>query len=353
MMGAGRSGRAAAALVGFALSACSVGDARTPARESALVTAASSSFAQPAAAEGSAVAEDAGVAQGPFAPNRMGLVPVLEYHVIGPGRTEFHRTAEALQADLEMLYRRGYRPVTVAEMHERRIDQVVPAGYKAFVAVFDDASPSQFRYRERANGELVIDPTSAVGIWTRFTATHPGWRNAATFCVLSAASGGSSFFGNNNIQGQKTAWRHPKIRYLVRQGFEICNHTQWHARLDRYPDPFIQEQIARLALAVDSAVPGYRIKTLALPLGVWPRNRSLAWRGSWRDPKSGRTIAYDHPAVLEVSGGPNVSPFDPRYDGHSIDRIIAYRNAVEVTLDRLEARKTGYVSSGPPPRGRR
>jgi hypothetical protein len=171
--------------------------------------------------------------------------------------------------------------------------------------------------------------------------------------VLSAGDAGGAFFGNGNIQGQKTAWRYPKMQFLARQGFEICNHTVWHARLDRYSDAYIQEQIARLALAVDSAVPGYRIKTLALPLGVWPRNRPLAWRGSWRDPKTGRTVTYDYPAVLEVSGGPNVSPFDARYDGHSIDRIIGYRNAVQVTLDRLDAHGTAYVSSGPPARGRR
>jgi hypothetical protein len=297
--------------------------------------------------------EAPGAEAGPFAPNRLGYVPVFEYHVIGAGPTEFHHTPAALLADLELLYRRGYRPVTISELNERRIDPVVPAGYKAFAAVFDDASPSQFRYREGANGQLVIDPTSAVGIWTRFSATHPGWRNAATFCVLSAGDAGGAFFGNGNIQGQKTAWRYPKIRFLVRQGFEICNHTVWHARLDRYSDAYIQEQIARLALAVDSAVPGYRIKTLALPLGVWPRNRPLAWHGSWRDPKSGRTMTYDYPAVLEVSGGANVSPFDPRYDGHSIDRIIGYRNAVRITLDRLDAHESAYVSAGPPARGRR
>jgi hypothetical protein len=307
----------------FALAACAVADAHPPAMQQ----------------------------RGPFGPNRMGYVPVFEYHVIAAGPTEFHHPPQALQRDLELLYRRGYRPVTVAEMNGRRMDAVLPPGYKPFVAVFDDASPSQFRYRER-NGRLEIDPASAVGIWTRFTATHPGWRNAATFCVLSAGDAGGSFFGNGNIQGQKTAWRYPKIQFLVRSGFEICNHTEWHARLDRYSDAFIQEQIARLAMAVDSAVPGYRITTFALPLGVWPRNRPLAWHGAWRDPRSGRVVAYDYPAVLEVSGGPNVSPYDPRYDPHSIDRIIGYRNAVQIVLDRLDAHGTAYVT-GAAPAGRR
>jgi hypothetical protein len=285
-------------------------------------------------------------ARGPHPPNPQGRIPIFEYHVIGAGKTEFHHTPDALRADLKLLYDRGYRPVTVAEMNERRIDQLIPAGYKAFVAVFDDADPSQFRYVEKPNGELAIDPNSAVGIWTTFTKDHPGWRNAATFCVLSAGDAGGSFFGNGNIQGQKTAWRYPKIRHLVDQGFEVCNHTQWHARLDKYPDAFIQEQIAKLALAVDSAVPGYRIKTFALPLGVWPKNRPLAWHGSWRDPKSGRTVTYNYDSVLEVSGGTNVSPYDPKYDPHSINRIIAYKNAVQIILDRLDKGGTAYVSRG-------
>ncbi|HEX8393000.1 MAG TPA: polysaccharide deacetylase family protein [Longimicrobium sp.] len=283
--------------------------------------------------------------RGPHAPNPMGRVPVFEYHVIRAGKTEFHHPPEALRRDLQLLYDAGYRPVTVAEMNERRIDQVLPAGYRAFAAVFDDADPTQFSYTEAADGTLSIDPNSAVGIWTEFTRTHPGWRNAATFCVLSAGSSGGAFFGNGGIKGQKTAWRFPKMRYLAEQGFEICNHTVWHARLDKYSDAYVQEQIARLQLAVDSAVPGYRIRTLALPLGIWPRTRSLAWAGSWRDPATGQTVRYDHAAVLEVSGGPSVSPRDPAYDPRSIDRVIAYRDAVERTIRRLEP-DGAYVSSG-------
>jgi hypothetical protein len=31
-------------------------------------------------------------------PNRMGKVPVFEYHVIGPGSTEFHRSVDGFRA---------------------------------------------------------------------------------------------------------------------------------------------------------------------------------------------------------------------------------------------------------------
>lgn len=289
---------------------------------------------------------------GPREPNNLGYIPVFEYHVItrseSEGKTEFHRTADEFRSDLAELYRRGYRPVTIPEILDKKVDEVIPRGYAAVALVFDDASPSQFRYIEKPDGSLEIDPNSAVGILQDFATKHPDWRNAGTFCLLSAAKAGRSFFGNNGIEGQKTEWRYRKIKFLVDQGYEICNHTQWHARLDKYPDRFVQEQIAKLQMAVDSAVPGYKIRTLALPLGIWPKNRTLARRGSWNDPKTGQTVSYNYHAVLEVAGGPNVSPYDPKFDPTSIDRVIAYKNAVGTTLDRLDTSGKAYVSDGDP-----
>jgi hypothetical protein len=116
----------------------------------------------------------------------------------------------------------------------------------------------------------------------------------------------------------------------------------------KYPDAFVQEQIARLQLAVDSAVPGYRIRTFALPLGLWPKNRALAQKGSWKDPKSGRVVTYDHDVILEVSGGSNVSPHDPKFDGLSVDRVQVYANELVKTLDYLDKSGTRYVSDGNP-----
>lgn len=321
------------------------GDAPREAGKAATAASADSAAARPADAADSATAAASRLPRGPYTPDSMGRVPVFEYHVIRAGPTEFHHPPEALRRDLQVLYDAGYRPVTVAEMHDRRIDQVLPAGYRAFAAVFDDADPTQFSYVESADGTLSIDPNSAVGIWTEFTRTHPGWRNAATFCVLSAGDAGGAFFGRGGIKGQKTEWRYPKMKFLAQQGFEICNHTVWHARLDKYSDAYVQEQIARLQMAVDSAVPGYRVRTLALPLGIWPKTRPLAWAGSWRDPRTGQTVRYAHDAVLEVSGGPSVSPRDPAYDGHSIDRVIAHRDVVERTVRRLEP-DGAYVSAG-------
>jgi peptidoglycan/xylan/chitin deacetylase (PgdA/CDA1 family) len=199
----------------------------------------------------------------------------MEYHLIGDKEGRYERSRDRFRQDLEILYRRGYRPVTIAQILDRDLN--LPRGLSPVVIVFDDASPGQFKYIER-DGKLEIDPESGVGILLDFNRRHPDWENKAVFCTLSGAAAGRSLFGEKEIEGQKSEWRFPKVRFLAENGFELCNHTLWHARLDKYPDEMVQEQIARGQLAIDSAVPGYRVRTFALPLGMWPRNRELARR---------------------------------------------------------------------------
>jgi peptidoglycan/xylan/chitin deacetylase (PgdA/CDA1 family) len=273
-----------------------------------------------------------------------GKVPVLMVHVVADHDAAWTVTEARFQHILESLYAHDYRPITVAQLIDKRID--VPAGKRPVVFTFDDASPSQFRYIE-SNGKLEVDPRSAVGMWLAFSTKHPDWKPRATFCTLSGAAVGRSLFGDRGIEGQKTEWRFRKLQFLRDQGFELCNHTLWHANLSKYPDGFVQEQIARGQLAIDSAVPGYKVRTFALPLGVWPKNRALAQRGEWRDPKSGKVTKYDYDAILEVSGGPSVSPFDPTFNRISIKRFAFQFNSVDTLMARLERNKNGYVVPAP------
>ena len=52
--------------------------------------------------------------------------------------------------------------------------------------------------------------------------------------------------------------------------------------MNKFSDAVVQEQIARNVMAIDSAVPGYKVRTLALPYGKWPKNRPLATAGKAR-----------------------------------------------------------------------
>lgn len=278
------------------------------------------------------------------APRPDGKVPILEYHRIGGENSRWSRSVASFRADLELLYARGYRPVTVSELLDKTLD--IPAGTSPVVVTFDDASPGQFRYLEHG-GHLEIDPESAVGIWLAFSAKHPDWRKKATFCLLPAAAAGHAFFGDRGVEGQQTAWRLPKVRFLAEQGFELCGHTLWHAQLNKYGDAMVQEQIARGVMAIDSAVPGYRVRTFALPLGIWPQNRALARAGEWRDPRSGKVVRYRFDAILEVSGHPNPGPHSAGFDPFSFNRQQVLGDALPKLLDRLEPER---LVVGAPPR---
>lgn len=301
----------------------------------------------PSAADGGAAASNLpqGTPNPNRVPNEMGRIMVLEYHLITDHNGDYARERGQFRKDLELLYNRGYRPVNMSDVLDKKLN--LPRGLSPVVFVFDDASPEQFRYINN-NGKLEIDPTSGMGIWLDFKKTHPDWNNKAVFCLLSGASAGHNFFGDRGIQGQKSNWRFPKVRWLADNGFELCDHTLWHAQLNKYPDAFVQEQIARNALAIDSAVPGYRIRSMALPQGLWPKNRALASKGSWTNPKTGKTVSYNWPVVFEVAGGPMRSPYDPAFNPGMTPRIQVIGNAIESMINKLEQSGNAYVSDGNP-----
>jgi len=324
----------ALSLVTFGL-ACSTGDGRRG--------AGGDTGAKTDSGAGSLAAHSTDTARGTLPSNHAGRIPVLEYHVIGGTKnTLYTRTVESYKADLEDVYKRNYRPITISQMLDKDFSEV-PEGMSPVVFVFDDASPEQFRYLEK-DGKVEVDPTTAVGIWLDFAKTHPGWKNRATFCMLNGGAEGHNFFGDKvKFQGQKPEWRFQKVKWLADSGFELCSHTLWHAKLSKYPDHVVQEQIARNVMGIDSAVPGYKVRTMALPYGLWPKNRQLAWQGSWTDPKTKKVHAYKFDAVLEVAGGPTRSPFDPAYDPKSIDRVQAIGDDIRRTLDRLDQSKSRFV----------
>jgi hypothetical protein len=279
------------------------------------------------------------------APNEMGRIMVLEYHLITDHNGFYARERGQFRKDLELLYNRGYRPVNMSDVLDKNLN--LPKGLSPVVMVFDDASPEQFRYINN-NGKLEIDPTSGIGIWLDFKKTHPDWANKGVFCLLNGAQAGHNFFGDRGIQGQLSNWRFQKVKWLADNGFELCDHTLWHAQLSKFSDAVVQEQIARNVLGIDSAVPGYKVRSMALPQGLWPKNRALATKGSWTDPKTGKTVSYSWPVVFEVAGGPMRSPYDPAFNPGSTPRIQVIGNAIEQTIDKLEKSGNAYISDGDP-----
>ena len=75
---------------------------------------------------------------GPKLPtNHTGRIPVLEYHVIGGDKNALYtRTAASFKADLEDVYKRGYRPITIAQMLDKDWSDAQP-DFRAAATSFD------------------------------------------------------------------------------------------------------------------------------------------------------------------------------------------------------------------------
>lgn len=313
-------------------------------QEPVVVADAAATGGEPAPAEAPAAppAEPVGPATD-LPPNELGEIMVLEYHRLGENEGEFIRTKENFQKDLETLYARGYRPVTMRQVVEGNID--VPAGTTPVVFTIDDSSKGQFYYLPDGS----IDPNTMAGMWDAFQKAHPAWKNGAVWCVLPAADHPSNFFSKKPdrefaSREERESLIQRKMDYLVEHGHEICNHTLYHARLDRGTDAQVQEWIGRGEDSIQVYLPeGYDIVTLALPLGMWPKNRSLAWQGSWKGEP------YEYEAVLEVSGGPSVSPFDREWNPRSVDRFIVAPGHLERQLAAYERNpERRFISDGEP-----
>jgi len=269
----------------------------------------------------------------PLPPNELGRVMILEYHKIDYPEHRWTRTPERFRRDLETLYARNYRLISLNDLIDGRI--AVPAGTTPVVLTFDDSSPGQFRYLMK-NGTLEIDPQSGVGILEAFVAGHPDFGRAATFYVLPGASRPNRLFDQPEFEARK-------LRFLVSRGYEIGNHTLWHANLGKYDEPTVRGQIAGAQEWIQRLVPDYRIRTLALPHGVYPRDVAWALRGE------AKGVGYRHDAILMVAGGAAPSPFAKNFDPTRLPRIQAIDQDLGYWLRYFEKNPgERFVSDGDP-----
>jgi peptidoglycan/xylan/chitin deacetylase (PgdA/CDA1 family) len=183
----------------------------------------------------------------------------------------------------------------------------LPPGKKPILLTFDDSSPGQFRYLIKG-GSRIIDPDCAVGMMVQFHEKHTDFPLHGVFYVLPEARQPHKLFGQPEYEGDK-------LRELDRLGFEIGNHTLWHARLDKYDDTVVQKQLALAQEAIRRFLPGYTMRSLALPLGMYPKNSQLAVEGSYHG------LSYHNDADLLVAGPPAPSPFSTACDLKHLPRI--------------------------------
>jgi peptidoglycan/xylan/chitin deacetylase (PgdA/CDA1 family) len=280
---------------------------------------------------GAALIGPAGALAGELPANELGRVMVLEYHKITEPEERWTRTPLNFRRDLERLWERGYRLVALNDLLDGKI--AVPRGTTPVVLTFDDSSPGQFRLIEKS-GEWVVDPDCAVGILEAFERQHPEFGRAATFYVLPGADPPNRLFNQKELATRK-------LQYLAGRGYEIGNHTLWHANLAKYPERVVRQQVATAQEWIQRHVPGYRIRTLALPMGAYPRDLRWAIEGAQGQ------IAYRHDAILMVAGGAAPSPHARAFDPYRLPRIQAVESELAHWLGYFERHpQERYVSDG-------
>jgi len=232
------------------------------------------------------------------APAFLGMVPVLMHHRLVDGEAgTYDMTPQFFRAELERLYREKYHPIRTIDLARGNFS-TVPAGKRPVVLTFDDSSPRQFAVDTRGR----VDPQSALGIMLDFQRKHSDFPAVASFYI------------NQNPFGYRGADVARALRKLEELDCEIGNHTLTHPNLRSLSDAEVQAELGGLsALVAAAGVPPPR--TLALPLGVHPRRRSLLAQGG-----SGRT-AYRNEGVLLVGANPAPSSYRRDFDPMAIPRI--------------------------------
>lgn len=269
-------------------------------------------------------------------PNEAGLVPILEYHDLVKTNkiTGYQYPAAAFRKDIAWLYAHHYRPISLSDYVQGRID--CPAGTSPVILTFDDALRGQFRYTDDGK----VDPDCAVGILEAFHGAHPDWPLRGTFFVLTDGDPKlpPAFYQKASSQA--------KMEALVRDGFEIGNHTVHHRLgIRHWPDAQVEAEFAGAVVNIHKLLPGYKVDTLALPYGVYPKNQKLVVSG-----QSGGQ-SYHNICALLAGAEPAPSPMTLDFKPYRLPRIIPgnERLALRYWMDFLEAHHgQKFVSDGDP-----
>ena len=136
-----------------------------------------------------------------------------------------------------------------------------------------------------------------------------------------------------------------KYDYLVLKGFEIGNHTYTHENLRLASPDGAKEQLARHIKRTWDYLPGYQVRSLALPYGEYPDDMEYIIAGTWEN------ISYYNEAILLVGANPAPSPFSSEFDPTKLpgcrrdDRGVGMYEWLDMLEDQPGRR---YISDGDP-----
>ncbi|MDO4754697.1 MAG: polysaccharide deacetylase family protein, partial [Bacillota bacterium] len=279
-------------------------------------------------------------------PNELGEVLIILYHHIGGEDSLYYRSVSSFRKDLQNLYDRGYRLVSVEDYIHSTYD--IPAGTTPVILTFDDGSASHFKVIKDEKGNLLPDPHCAVGIIDAFYKQHPDFGRHAVFYINDGAFG----------EPQYLEW---KLKYLHENGYEIGNHTLSHTALDTLNAEGIRFELGKNANLYSEVYPELKMTSVAYPYGNRPRKEHLAialngeYEGlqyeykigiiaGWCPVKPLYANATDLAGIYRVQGGINQYQLDwwlnlldnepeRRFVSDGVSEVISIPKALETELD--------------------
>jgi peptidoglycan/xylan/chitin deacetylase (PgdA/CDA1 family) len=227
--------------------------------------------------------------------NELGQVPILMIHrVMAKPQDPLDRSTKELYDEFTGMARQGYVPVTAAEFVAGKID--IPAGKHPVVLTFDDGSITHADFDGAGNPK----PDTAVAVIQRVAKENPGFRPVATFFVNR-----NPFYGGSK-PGVET------MRWLVRNGFEIANHTTNHKDMRRMSKAEVDEEIGSDEKMIEDAI-GKPTTTFAFPFGAISQ---LAWAQHGDKP-----VKWNFQGMFLAGWKPADSPYNSAFDPRQIPRI--------------------------------
>ena len=276
--------------------------------------------------------------------DELGNVPIMMYHGIhnitdneytggNVDKDGYQRTAEAFRNDLEFYYTSGYRMIRLNDYVNGVID--VEAGLSPIIITFDDGLANNIKVTGLdENGNIIIDPNSAVGILEEFKQKYPDFNVTATFFVNGGLFNQSEY--NEKI-----------LNWLIDNGYDIGNHSYSHADFTSISKEKSVQEIGSVYNLLDKYIPGKYVNIVALPFGS-PYDKSHTnfnsiLKGVYNDKE------YNTITTLRVGWEADYSPFNKSFDKTFLKRIRAYDNNgkefdIEMNFKILENNR--YISDG-------
>ncbi len=276
--------------------------------------------------------------------NELGDVPIMMYHGIhnitdneytggNVDKDGYQRTKEAFIEDLEFYYNSGYRMIRLQDYVNGIID--VEAGLSPIILTFDDGLENNIKVTGLdENGNIIIDPNSAVGVLEDFKKKYPDFNVTATFFV-------------NGGLFQQSEYNEKILNWLVDNGYDIGNHSYSHADFTTISKEKSIQEIGIVYNLLEKYIPGKYVNIVALPFGS-PYDKN---HGNFEAILNGiyNGNEYKTESTLRVGWMPETSPFNLNFENTFLKRVRAWDdngNDWDIKKSFEYLQDTRYISDG-------